>query len=72
LLIHQLLADILTYLKESYDSGVFDEFIIPSSFDGYDGLKENDGIIFCNFRSDRMREMSSVFANKDFSEFDYF
>ena len=65
-------CDILTYLKESYDSGVFDEFIIPSSFDGYDGLKENDGIIFCNFRSDRMREMSSVFANKDFSEFTTF
>ena len=63
-------CDILTYLKESYDSGVFDEFIIPSSFDGYDGLKENDGIIFCNFRSDRMREMSSVFANKNFSEFE--
>ena len=65
-------CDILTYLKESYDSGVFDEFIIPSSFDGYDGLKENDGIIFCNFRSDRMREMSSVFANKEFSEFPTF
>jgi 2,3-bisphosphoglycerate-independent phosphoglycerate mutase len=64
--------DILSYLKESYDSGVFDEFIIPSSFDGYTGLKENDGIIFCNFRSDRMREMSSVFANKDFSEFQTF
>ena len=64
--------DVLTYLKESYDSGVFDEFIIPSAFDGYDGLKENDGIIFCNFRSDRMREMSSVFANKEFSEFPTF
>ena len=65
-------SDILTYLKESYDSGVFDEFIIPSAFDGYEGLKANDGIIFCNFRSDRMREMSSVFANKDFSEFTTF
>ncbi|WP_368029644.1 2,3-bisphosphoglycerate-independent phosphoglycerate mutase [Arcobacter sp. s6] len=65
-------SDVITYLKESYDNGVFDEFIIPASFEGYTGLKENDGIIFCNFRSDRMREMSSVFANKDFSEFQTF
>ena len=65
-------CDPLGYLKESYDNGVFDEFIIPASFDGYDGLKENDGIIFCNFRSDRMREMSSVFANKEFGEFQTF
>ena len=62
--------DVLAYLKKSYDEKVFDEFIIPTSFDGYEGLKENDGIIFCNFRSDRMREMSSVFANKNFSEFE--
>ncbi|MBP9615633.1 MAG: 2,3-bisphosphoglycerate-independent phosphoglycerate mutase [Aliarcobacter sp.] len=62
--------DVLEYLKKSYDEKVFDEFIIPTSFDGYEGLKENDGIIFCNFRSDRMREMSSVFANKNFSEFE--
>jgi 2,3-bisphosphoglycerate-independent phosphoglycerate mutase len=27
-------------------------------------LKDGDGVIFCNFRSDRMREISSVFANK--------
>ena len=64
--------DVLSYLKESYDSGVFDEFIVPSAFDGYPGLKENDGLIFCNFRSDRMREISSVFANRNFSKFEVF
>ena len=64
--------DVLTYVKESYDSGVFDEFLIPTAFDGYNGLRDNDGIIFCNFRSDRMREISSVFANKEFSQFDTF
>jgi 2,3-bisphosphoglycerate-independent phosphoglycerate mutase len=51
---------------------MFDEFIIPTAFNDYDGLKENDGIIFCNFRSDRMREISSVFANKNFNEFPKF
>ena len=62
--------DILAYLNESYKNEIFDEFIVPTAFEGYEGLKENDGIIFCNFRSDRMREISSVFANKDFKEFE--
>ncbi len=35
-------------------------------------LKKNDGIIFCNFRSDRMREISNALANKDFDEFPRF
>lgn len=65
-------SDILTYINDSYKNNILDEFIVPTAFDGYDGIKENDGIIFCNFRSDRMREISSVFANKNFSEFPTF
>lgn len=64
--------DILTYVNNSYKNEIFDEFIVPTAFSGYEGLKQNDGVIFCNFRSDRMREISSVFANKNFSEFDTF
>jgi 2,3-bisphosphoglycerate-independent phosphoglycerate mutase len=64
--------DILTYVNNSYKNEIFDEFIVPTAFNGYEGLKQNDGVIFCNFRSDRMREISSVFANKNFSEFDTF
>ena len=64
--------DILTHLNNSYKNEIFDEFIVPTAFNGYEGLQQNDGVIFCNFRSDRMREISSVFANKNFSEFDTF
>jgi 2,3-bisphosphoglycerate-independent phosphoglycerate mutase len=64
--------DVLTYVNDSYKNEIFDEFIVPTAFNDYNGLKENDGIIFCNFRSDRMREISSVFANKNFNEFDTF
>lgn len=64
--------DILTYINDSYKNEVFDEFIIPTAFNDYKGLEKNDGVIFCNFRSDRMREISSVFANESFSEFPTF
>jgi 2,3-bisphosphoglycerate-independent phosphoglycerate mutase len=62
--------NVLEYIDDSYKNEIFDEFIVPTAFNDYDGLKENDGVIFCNFRSDRMREISSVFANKNFNEFD--
>ena len=64
--------DILTYLNESYKNEIFDEFIVPVAFNEYNGIKDNDALIFCNFRSDRMREISSVFASKDFKEFETF
>jgi len=64
--------DVIKYINDSYANEIFDEFIEPVAFEGYDGFKENDGVIFCNFRSDRMREISSVVANKEFSEFKIF
>lgn len=62
--------DALQYIESSYNKDIFDEFLEPMAFQDYKGMAENDGIIFCNFRSDRMREISSVFANKAFNEFD--
>ncbi len=61
--------DINSYIEESYKKDVLDEFIEPTSFDSYNGLKQNDGIIFCNFRSDRMREISQAFGDENFSAF---
>ncbi len=64
--------NILDYIKESYENKILDEFLEPCAFGGYEGFKENDGIIFCNFRSDRMREISSAIADDKFSEFSTF
>jgi 2,3-bisphosphoglycerate-independent phosphoglycerate mutase len=64
--------DILTFVENSYKEEIFDEFIVPTAFDGYEGLKADDGVIFCNFRSDRMREISAAIANKNFTEFKRF
>ncbi len=61
--------DINKYIDNSYNNDVLDEFIVPVSLNNYKGFEENDGVIFCNFRSDRMREMSNAIANKNFSQF---
>lgn len=62
--------NILDFIDNSYKHEIFDEFLIPTALDGYDGIKDCDGVIFCNFRSDRARELSSVFAKNDFKEFE--
>ncbi|MGM0518775.1 MAG: 2,3-bisphosphoglycerate-independent phosphoglycerate mutase [Campylobacterota bacterium] len=64
--------NITEYIQKSYEKDVYDEFIEPCAFHNYNGVKKSDGIIFCNFRSDRMREITSAFANSDFNEFSRF
>ena len=58
------------YMKNSYKNEIFDEFIKPVSFYDFGGIKEDDGIIFVNFRNDRAREICSALSLSDFSEFE--
>ncbi len=60
----------LDYMKNSYKNEIFDEFIKPVSFYDFGGIKEDDGIIFVNFRNDRAREICSALSLSDFSEFE--
>ncbi len=64
--------DILKFIEDSYEKDIFDEFLIPTAFNNYNGFSKDDAVIFCNFRSDRMREISNAIANKEFSEFPRF
>ncbi|MEA3354830.1 MAG: 2,3-bisphosphoglycerate-independent phosphoglycerate mutase [Campylobacterota bacterium] len=57
------------YIDSQYKQEIFDEFLTPASFN-YNGIEKNDGMIFANFRSDRVRELSSAMAKKDFNEFE--
>ncbi len=54
------LININDYIQEQYNQEIFDEFIEPACFDGYNGLNDNDCVIFANFRSDRARELSTL------------
>ncbi len=58
------------YVTESYKDEVTDEFIEPVAFSGYDGIKEGDAVIMTNFRSDRVREITTALADPEFSAFD--
>ncbi len=58
------------YIARSYEDGVTDEFIVPASFGGFEGIGENDGAIFINFRNDRAREICAALGLNDFSEFE--
>lgn len=51
----------------SYENNINDEFIIPGVIDG-SSLKENDAVITFNFRKDRLRELFTLFTNKDLSK----
>lgn len=56
-------------IENSYKAGVTDEFIFPTliSSDGIDDLivKDNDSVIFYNFRIDRPRQLSKAFIADD-------
>ena len=58
------------YIGHSYAQGETDEFVAPTAFEGYDGMKDGDAVLTINFRSDRMREMVTALADESFSEFE--
>ncbi|ACF07390.1 phosphoglycerate mutase [Metamycoplasma arthritidis] len=57
------------YIEEQYQNKIYDEFFVPAQLK--DGLfvKENDSIIFFNFRPDRARQLSHMFIGS--SLYDY-
>jgi len=66
--------DPIQAIKNSYEAGITDEFLEPiiikeNSTDNNSIVKENDGIIFFNFRADRAKEITRAFTEKEFTEF---
>ncbi len=60
--------------KIAYDKGLIDETLEPSVVMGEDGfpvglIKENDAVIFTNFRADRARQLTQAFVFPEFRNF---
>ena len=58
-------------VEDSYENGIYDEFVIPSVITKEDGqpvatIQDDDAVIFYNFRPDRAIQISNVFTNEDF------
>jgi 2,3-bisphosphoglycerate-independent phosphoglycerate mutase len=66
--------DAETAVSEAYERGETDEFVKPTVITDLEGkpeavIKDNDSIIFFNFRPDRARQLTWAFVNKDFDSF---
>ncbi|HBL76324.1 MAG: phosphoglycerate mutase (2,3-diphosphoglycerate-independent) [Bacteroidetes bacterium GWF2_42_66] len=67
-------TDLLATVKASYDAGVTDEFLKPIVMVDEKGqplatIEEGDVVICFNFRTDRLRQTTIAFTQKDLPEF---
>lgn len=68
-------ADPISAVSEGYERGEDDEFIKPTVIVDENGepvttVKDNDSVIFFNFRPDRARQLTYAFVNEDFEGFE--
>lgn len=62
-------SDPVQAVEESYGQDVTDEFIVPMVCGEDTKVKENDSVIFYNFRPDRAREITRTFVDPAFDGF---
>ena len=62
-------ADPDAVLAASYEAGVNDEFVPPTVIGGYGGMRDGDGLLSFNFRSDRIRQLYDALLDPDFEGF---
>lgn len=61
--------DITKKIEEIYNSGITDSKLPPLVIDEQGLIKENDAVIFFNFREDSMRQLVRSFTEQDFQIF---
>lgn len=57
-------------VENSYAKDVTDEFILPTVCDKEGTIKENDSVVFFNFRPDRARQITRTFVDEAFDGFE--
>lgn len=61
--------DPVEYCQKSYENETTDEFLVPVTVDPRP-LTEKDGVLFFNFRADRMRQIVRALSDPDFDQFE--
>jgi 2,3-bisphosphoglycerate-independent phosphoglycerate mutase len=62
-------SDPLSYIEYCHSKEITDEFLPPVLFNENGLIKNNDTVIFFNFRSDRAREFTKMLMDKSFDKF---
>jgi len=66
---HVRITDIKNATKETYTKKLNDEYIEPTIINEAHPIKDDDSVLFFNFREDRMRQLVETFVNPEFSTF---
>ena len=62
--------DVVDFMNNNYKQKIYDEFIKPTVIKKNSNIKDNDSIIFYNFRPDRARQITRCFVDDEFNFFD--
>jgi 2,3-bisphosphoglycerate-independent phosphoglycerate mutase len=62
----EFISDAVSAVRRSYESGITDEFMLPVVCERGAEVRENDSVIFFNFRGERARELTREFVDSDF------
>lgn len=64
-------TDLLKSIEEYHSQGINDEAVPPTILEGSEDklIKDNDAVIFFNFREDSVRQLTRAFVDKEFSFF---
>jgi 2,3-bisphosphoglycerate-independent phosphoglycerate mutase len=62
--------DLAVAVRKKYDAGETDEFLKPLVLDKTKTFAPGDGVIFFNFRSDRMRQIGQALTDPKFTDFE--
>jgi len=64
------IADLAPYVEQFYAKGLTDEYIVPTPVGEIARpIKNDDAVIFFNFREDRMKQIVKAFTDPAFAEF---
>jgi 2,3-bisphosphoglycerate-independent phosphoglycerate mutase len=62
--------DAAAAIGQSYAADASDEFVLPTVLGGYGGMKDGDGLLMANFRSDRARQILAALLDPGFDGFE--
>ncbi len=61
--------DYETHIRKTYQKNLNDEYVLPILIEPSRPVKDNDAVVFFNFREDRMKQIVKSFIEKDFNKF---